>query len=101
MPSAWQHLKSHWHSLWGADQVQSPPKEAPPLGSTLAEEVATVGVGGINFGASPRSHSLAHRHWQAVNDESLSLCEQLAQHFQDILQPIGECVQATGEAGDT
>jgi hypothetical protein len=101
MPGPRQHLKSHWHSIRRADQVQSPPIEAPLLGSALAEEVPPIWVGGVNLAASPGSHSFTHRHRHAVNDESLSLCEQLAQHFQDVLQPTGEGVQAAGEAGGT
>src|SRR5438132_3796282 len=101
MPSRRQHLKSHRYASGRADQVQSPPIEAPFLSGTLAKEVPPIGVGGVDLATSPGSHSLAHRHWYAVNNERLSLCEQLAQHFQDVLQPPGEGVQATGEARST
>jgi hypothetical protein len=99
MPGSGQQLKAHWYSLWGTDQMQSPPKEEPFLSSTLAEEVPSVRVSSIDLAASEGSHSLAHRHGHTVYDESLTLRKQLSQKMHHVLQPLGKCVQPATEAG--
>src|SRR5205814_2652241 len=101
MKGSRQHLKAHRHSLWGAYQVQPPPEEAPLLGCTLAEVGPTVRSRAVNLATPPRSHILAYRYGQAVDDEGLPLGKHLPHHLHNILQQLGKGVQPPAEAGDS
>lgn len=93
MPSPRQQRKAHRHSLWGAYKVQPPPKKAPRLSATLAEEMLPIRVTSVDLTTPEGSHSFAHRHRHTVYDEGLPCGEQLPHQMR--------CTQTTrqGRAG--
>src|SRR5258708_36259803 len=94
--SSRQKVKTDGNTVECANQMQAPAKELFLLGGTIATKCFAV-----HFLATRGTRSLAHWQGHTVDYESLSVCKQVGQDADDVVQPVSQRVQASVETRHT